>query len=238
MIDILILAGGLGTRLGRLTKRIPKPMLKIKKKIFITYIIDFFVSFGFTKINISTGYKQEVVKKYFYKNSNYQNIKMFPENSPLGTGGAVKFFLQKKKRIKDLLVVNGDTFFNFNVKKVYLKFKKIKKSLIICKKIKSDARYGNIIINNKGSVINFFEKGICKKKFMVINSGYYFFKREDLKNLSIPSSLEKYLENNIGNIKLKTYTSAGTFIDIGIKKDLNLSKRILSKYENINIKRN
>ena len=100
MIDVLILAGGFGTRLGKLTKQKPKPMLKINDKVFLTFIIDFLYKHEFKKIYISAGFKKKVIKNFFYKNDKYNKIKIISESRPLGTGGAVKFFLNKKKNIK------------------------------------------------------------------------------------------------------------------------------------------
>ena len=68
MIDVLILAGGFGTRLGKLTKQKPKPMLKINDKVFLTFIIDFLYKHEFKKIYISAGFKKKVIKNFFYKN--------------------------------------------------------------------------------------------------------------------------------------------------------------------------
>ena len=64
-MKVVILAGGLGTRLSEYTKTIPKPMVKIKGIPIITYIINHYEKFGFNHFIIAAGYKKEVIKNYF-----------------------------------------------------------------------------------------------------------------------------------------------------------------------------
>ena len=64
-MKVVILAGGLGTRLSEYTKVIPKPMVKINKKPIINYIIEHYSKFGFNEFIIAAGYKGNVIKDYF-----------------------------------------------------------------------------------------------------------------------------------------------------------------------------
>ena len=64
-MKVVILAGGLGTRISEYTKTIPKPMIKIKKKPIICHIIDHYKKFGFEEFFIAAGYKSYVIKNYF-----------------------------------------------------------------------------------------------------------------------------------------------------------------------------
>ena len=66
-MKVVILAGGLGTRLSEYTKVIPKPMVQINKKPIIHRIIDHYISYGFNDFYIAVGYKGEVLRKYFSK---------------------------------------------------------------------------------------------------------------------------------------------------------------------------
>ena len=63
----IILAGGRGTRLAEYTKLIPKPMVEIKKKPIILYIIEHFYKYGIREIIIAGGYKNKIIKNYFKK---------------------------------------------------------------------------------------------------------------------------------------------------------------------------
>ena len=64
-IPCLILCGGKGTRFGELTKKIPKPMLKVNGKPILIHIMDIYIKNGFRKFIILAGYKKEIIKKFF-----------------------------------------------------------------------------------------------------------------------------------------------------------------------------
>ena len=67
-MKVVILAGGLGTRISEYTKVIPKPMIKVCKKPLIYYIMKHYANHGFKDFYIALGYKGEIIKKYFNKN--------------------------------------------------------------------------------------------------------------------------------------------------------------------------
>ena len=71
--QVVILAGGLGSRLSELTDKIPKPMVKIGNKPLIEHIIQLYVKHGFKKFIIAGGYKYKIIKKYF---SDYKKNKI------------------------------------------------------------------------------------------------------------------------------------------------------------------
>ena len=64
-MKVIILAGGLGTRLGEYTQSIPKPMIKIGKFPIIIHIMDHYLNYGIKEFIIATGYKSKIFKKYF-----------------------------------------------------------------------------------------------------------------------------------------------------------------------------
>ncbi len=111
----MILCAGYGTRLGDLTKAIPKPMLPIAGKPLLEYIINNLRKYGFNKLVINLHYKPDMIKEYFKDGSNWNvEITYSYEEKILGTGGAIKniesFFSQD-----DLFVVHyGDILTNQN----------------------------------------------------------------------------------------------------------------------------
>ena len=66
-MKVVILAGGLGTRISEYTKTIPKPMIKINNKPILRLIIDHYLRYGFNEFYIALGYKGNIIKKYFEK---------------------------------------------------------------------------------------------------------------------------------------------------------------------------
>ena len=94
-IKVVILAGGLGSRLSELTKKIPKPMVKIGNKPLIEHIIQIYIKNGFTNFIIAGGYKYEIIKNYFnnYKNTNI-NINVI--NTGINSLTATRIFKLRK----------------------------------------------------------------------------------------------------------------------------------------------
>ena len=89
-MKVIILAGGLGTRLSEVTKSIPKPMVLINGKPLIVRIMNHFASYGFKDFYIATGYKGEVIKKYFKKKYKSWKIKIIDTGKKTMTGGRIK----------------------------------------------------------------------------------------------------------------------------------------------------
>ena len=104
---VVIMAGGLGTRLGELTKDIPKPMLEVGGKPVLLHIMELFACHGFTKFFISVNFKAEIIKNYFKNGKDFgMEIIYLEETKRLGTGGALGLIQQKLDY--PLFVTNGD----------------------------------------------------------------------------------------------------------------------------------
>lgn len=110
---VLILAGGLGTRLrSRLRQNQPKPMVQIGGKPFLEVLINKFLQFGMRDITLCLGHEYESVVSYF-RDDAHKSVKFSVEKSPLGTGGAVKLALRNLD-VRRFLVINADTIYPDN----------------------------------------------------------------------------------------------------------------------------
>mgnify|MGYP001255625233 CR=1 FL=1 len=219
-----ILAGGLGKRLGQITKTTPKPLIKINNIEFIKYLIFDLIKNDFKKIVILTNYKSHKFEKIFNK-LNFPGIKIIciREKSTLGTGGSIA---QLKKFKKDFLVLNGDSYLSFDFKK-FLKIKKknlMKMIIIKNTNYKSNQKLSNLNINN-----DFDVRYSNNKKYM--NAGVYLLKKKLLNKFRIRNtSLENdILPKLINKNLIEGYLSKDDFIDIGLKKNLKKSFSILKK---------
>ena len=165
-IDVVILAGGYGRRIEKFTqKKIPKPLLDIKKKPFLDYLIQNLSKFPINNIYIITGHKGDLInRRYHKKKINLINIYCIKEKNPKGTGRAL---LTVKKKIKnDFVLINGDTFTDFNLN-IFFK-KKIKKKflgqIVLTKNYKRSLtkELTNLDIRKNGTVIFSKKKKIYK----------------------------------------------------------------------------
>ena len=185
-IDLVILAGGKGTRLKNLTKNTPKPLLKINHLTFLKYLINFYSKYNFENIHILAGFKGSKIKKLFNnKRSNLIPIKCYIEKKKMDTGGALNILKNKIKN--DFILMNGDSFLEFNLKKIF-KFKlknKIGRMVLIKNKIyKTNNKLSRLGLDKSQTVV-------FDHKTKLMNSGIYFFKKKILNYIkNKPCSLE------------------------------------------------
>lgn len=105
--SVILMAGGLGTRLGPLTENIPKPMLNVGDKPILETIIEGFKRYGFTNFILSVNYKKEIIQNYFQDGSALGvSISYIEEEKRMGTAGPLS--LLKKKPTSPFFVMNGD----------------------------------------------------------------------------------------------------------------------------------
>ncbi len=225
-MDTIILAGGKGTRLQEVVSDVPKPLAPINNKPFLDLIIEKLLKDKkISKIILSVGYKKELIISYYKKN----NIIFSEENSPLGTGGAVKkaFSLTSTKEI---LVLNGDTLVAFSISD-FLHFHKKKSSdiTILYKNEKNIDRYGCLNINKHSQkIISFNEK--TKRSEGNINAGAYIFNKNIFNDFKIPSvfSLEvDFFPKIIEQKNIYGFQVHSSFLDIGTKQSYFQAQKIL-----------
>ena len=152
-MKVIILAGGLGTRISEYTKTIPKPMIKINKIPLICHIMEHYKKFGFNEFYIAAGYKGKVIKDYFKKSSN--KIKIIDTGKNTMTGGRIKR-LKKYLKNETFLVTYGDGISNVNIDKL-IKYHRKNKKLVTLTAVRPQARFGALKIKN-GKVLYFKEK--------------------------------------------------------------------------------
>ena len=224
-IPAIILAGGLGTRLRSVISDLPKPMAPVAGHPFLHYIFLYLQKQGITDVVLSVGYKSEVIKEFFGDKYAGINIRYAVENEPLGTGGGIR---QAMSLIdSDAYVLNGDTFFDVDLKDLY-EFYTMRASdiALALKRMHHFDRYGTVEIGNKDRVLQFQEKRY--KAEGLINGGVYvinknlFKKVEEIEDtiLSQRFSFEKdILEKHLLPLHYQGKEFGGYFIDIGIPED-------------------
>ena len=174
-MKVVILAGGLGTRISEYTKIIPKPMIKVCKKPLIYYIMKHYANYGFKDFYIALGYKGHIIKKYFEKKKFGWNINLIDTGQKTMTGGRLKR-LKKYLGNEPFMLTYGDGLSNVNIKKL-LTFHKKNKKLVTLTAARPPARFGAIRISNK--FVNYFkEKSKLDEGW--INGGFFVMQPEFL----------------------------------------------------------
>ena len=228
MKQAVILCGGYGKRLGKLSKKTPKPLIKINNKPFIENIIFQYSRYNIKKILLLCSYKAKLFKdKYHNKKLFGCQIKCFIEKKPSGTAGALRN--AKKYLDNEFFLSNGDTLVNFNILLLKKNLNnKSKISMAVLKKKGTIGRYGGIKLNKNNSVLfvnknnDYINTGYCLIKKQLINEikkNHKNFEKDFLKNLN--RNLIKGLALNKGH---------NYFLDIGIPKDLKKGKQFLDKF--------
>ena len=225
-MKVVILAGGLGTRLSEYTHSIPKPMIDIKGKPMIYYIMKHYAKYGFNNFYLALGYKGEIIKKYFNKNSFGWKINLIDTGKKTMTGGRLKR-LEKYLKKEKFFLTYGDGISNINLKKL-LEFHKKKKKLVTLTAVRPPARFGAIKL--KGDFVNYFkEKSKLDEGW--INGGFFVIEPEFLKNIRNDQSfLEREpLEKIYKKKQLVAYKHTGFWQCVDTKRDLDFIKESFKK---------
>lgn len=220
MIEVIILAGGLGTRLRSAVPDLPKCMAPVNGRPFIDYVVDSFVQQGAEHFIFSLGYLHEILEQHLNETYPQLNKKYVVENEPLGTGGGIKKACSVAS-FSHVIIANGDTLFNVDVNQLLATHETLQSNCTLClKPMENFERYGVVEINEQQEIISFKEKKHYEKG--LINGGVYALRVAGFlqENLGEKFSFEKdYLEAFYTQIKMCGLVQSGYFIDIGIPED-------------------
>ena len=199
-MKVVILAGGLGTRISEYTKIIPKPMIPINNVPILIHIINHYRKYNFNKFYIAVGYKSKIIKDYFKKEKIKDcKINIIDTGLKTMTGGRLKR-LSKYLGKETFLMTYGDGVSNVDLKKL-IKFHKRKKKIMTLTAVRPPARFGAIKITN--NIVKYFkEKSNLDEGW--INGGFFV----------IEPDLFKYIKND------KTYLERGPLEKIASQGEL------------------
>jgi glucose-1-phosphate cytidylyltransferase len=229
-MKVVILAGGLGSRISEYTKTIPKPMIRINGKPLIYYIMKHYAKYGFKEFYIALGYKGEIIKKYFKKNSFGWKVNLVNTGLKTMTGGRLK---RLKKFLNDetFMLTYGDGLSNVDLKKL-IKFHKNNKKLATMTAVRPPARFG--AIKFKGNKVSYFkEKSKLNEGW--INGGFFVIEPNFLKLIkSDKTILERGpLEKTSKNGQLVAFKHYDFWQCMDTKRDkINLEEIIKNKKTN------
>ncbi len=217
-MEAIILAGGFGTRLQSVVSDLPKPMAPIAGRPFLEILLASLAQQGFTRIILSLGYLAHTIIDHFGDTFAGMDLEYEIEQTPLGTGGAIRQAMQKCNS-DHVFIFNGDTFLEFNAQIVEQQWLTAQKPIIVACQLSNTERYGRLEhIDNR--VTGFSEKG--QTGIGLINAGCYVFPLNLLDDFKVAQafSLENdFLTQAVKQQHFELFISYGHFIDIGIPED-------------------
>lgn len=225
-MKVVILAGGMGTRISEYTKTIPKPMIKVGNKPIIYHIMKHYSKYGYKNFYIALGYKGHVIKKYFRKKFFDWNINLVETGKNTMTGGRLKR-LTKILGKERFMMTYGDGLSNVNLNKL-LKFHKRNKKKLTLTAVRPPARFGAIKIT--GSRVNYFkEKSKLDEGW--INGGFFVIEPEFLKTIKNDKTyLEREpFENLAKKRQLSAFKHHGFWQCMDTKRDKDILDKLLKK---------
>jgi len=231
-IDVIILAGGLGTRLKSVMPTLPKALSPINGRPFLDFILDFLEgSDSVNNVILAVGYMaDQIIEKYTNRHEYKFEILFSREETLLGTGGAIKMALQYSTT-DDIMVLNGDSYVDVRVNDVIAFHREKNSSMtIVIKKIENPGRYGFIKFDDNHRITSFNEKLMSSTEGYV-NTGIYLFKRDIFNNIEENKtiSLEKELIPFFINSNIYGFVNHGKFIDIGIPETYQIADKFFKE---------
>lgn len=230
-MDAIVLAGGRGTRLGELTRELPKPMIAVGGRPFLAFVLDRLVDGGVRRVTLSVGYRADAIRAHFGDRYRDATLRYAVEEDALGTGGAIAFALQGMGDAP-VLVVNGDTLLQADfaaIARWYLQ-EPVPLAMVL-RRMDDVARYGAVTMEGD-RVTGFLEKGRAGPG--LINAGVYAIQPSLFANLGLPRAFSfeaDVLQKHGLQLRPRAYVSDAWFIDIGIPADLERARTELPAFE-------
>lgn len=230
MREALILAGGFGTRLGRLTTDTPKPLLEVGGRPFIDHVVWNLERHGVRRIVVSCGHLAHEFSEHFARNPHGNSeVVVVTEPEPLGTGGAIAL-ASRELSGDDVLILNGDTLFDLNYLDLALLRRRSGAPLALALRgVPDAARYGAVVLRDD-HVSAFAEK--TRSGSGLISGGVYAAATSWLRTLSpAPHSFEHDDIPGLvaaGAVVAREYH--GWFVDIGTPDSIASARRDIGQW--------
>lgn len=220
---VVLMAGGLGSRLRPLTNDCPKPLLKIGSKPILQTILESFVDSGFSKFYISVNYKAEMIEEYFGTGFKWGvDIKYLHETQSMGTAGALGLLPEKPK--DPIIVMNGDLITNVNFQRLLEFHLENKAQATICvREYDFKVPYGVVKVDNN-RLVGIDEKPVHK---FFVSAGIYVLEPKILDLIprdsfyDMPTLYERLIKLNYETI---AFPIREYWLDIGHMDDFEKAK--------------
>ena len=230
IVEAIILAGGLGTRLRSEIRGFPKPLAPTGGVPFLHILLNYLHANGIERVILAVGYKWELIEAAFGKRYKEMDLVYSVEDKALGTGGALKLALEKTNE-EQIYVLNGDTLFTIplaDLSAIHTS-KKSACSLALYY-MTHNTRYGNVLLDSDQRIKKFSEKGVAAAGY--INGGIYLLQKaalDSFKTGDVFSFETDFLTKKTREIDLYGQAFKAYFKDIGIPEDYHQFEKDLTQ---------
>jgi len=225
----IVLCGGAGKRMGKLTESIPKPMLSIAGRPVLEHIINLLAKNGFDDIALAMHYKPEVIINYFCITKNGSDyltpfghvcLSYKVETTPRGTAGAVKDIMDSASS-EDFLVLPGDALTDFDLGGVMRQHIDKKSDVTIALSVcDTPTEYGTAVLDESGRIISFIEKPAWENVVTnLVNTGIYMINPHIMDKVPAEGqfdfAFDLFPELKKSGAKMYGVSGQGYWLDIG-----------------------
>ncbi len=236
-LDVLVIAGGLGTRIQSALGDTPKLLAPIGGRPYLAYLLDWLRRFGARRVVLGLGHRAQAVIDFLERNkSSYDDftVATVTEPEPLGTAGAVRF-ARANLRTDPVLVMNGDSFADADLCAFVAHHRRVKaKATLLCAEVDDAGRYGRVELDGKGRIAGFIEKDPNFHGRSAVSAGVYLFSAALLDEIASGGavSLERDVFGRAASGSLDAFAGPFAFIDIGTPESLKLAAGVFgAKFE-------
>lgn len=218
---VLLLVGGMGTRLRPILSGKPKPLAPVGDVPFLELLVLQLHSHGLHRLVMCSGFHADQIQREFGDGRKWNvTIDYSEETHPLGTAGAIKFAERFLGSASEFVVMNGDSFLELDLRQL-IRYHREKGgwASIAVRQVPDAARYGTVQVDEQKRVVCFSEKlGIQEPG--LINCGVYVFNRKVVQHIpDTPCSLEREVLPGLLDHGVFALEQSGMFIDIGTPED-------------------
>jgi NDP-sugar pyrophosphorylase family protein len=227
-VDVLVLSGGLGTRIRPVLGDTPKLLAPIAGRTYLDHLLGWLTRFGARRAVLALGHRAEAITEHLARRkSDSLVIETVVEPQPLGTAGAIRF-ARARLSSDPVLVLNGDSFADADLCKFLNRHRDTGAAgTMLCATVADAGRYGRLQIDERGMIAGFSEKDAAFGGTATVNAGMYFLSASLLDAIAseTATSLEKDVFERLPPGSLAAFAECGNFIDIGTPESLALADK-------------
>jgi NDP-sugar pyrophosphorylase family protein len=219
-LDAIVLAGGLGTRLQSVVNDRPKPLAPVGGVPFLDLLLHQLARSRVVRgVVLAIGHQAEKIQEAYAAGQRFGlPLWLAVETERLGTGGGVRNALAQTSSC-DVLVLNGDSFVDADFEQLIAAHRRRgARATLTLTTTDAPERYGTVVCDNEGGILEFREKSAAVARPSLINAGVYVFRRDVLEALpkSVPLSIETDILPSLIKHGVFSIVADGRFIDIGV----------------------